>query len=86
MFYTAWGNGKTKRKVIHYIGTEVVGKPVRRIGSSSVKGTTVKRHLTIENINWVSEDLKLTGLGNLYVLSTPRISSMSTSRLYGSLN
>lgn len=42
-----WENGKTRQKVIRYIGKEVEGKPVRRISSSSVRITAVERHLEI---------------------------------------
>ena len=59
---SVWENGRTRQKVIHYIGKEVEGKPVRRIRSSSVKVTAVKKHLDIEIINRIAEDLKLTGL------------------------
>lgn len=59
---SVWENGKTRQKVIRYIGKEVGGKPVRRISSSSVNVTAVKRHLDIEIINKMVEELKLTGL------------------------
>ncbi len=42
-----WENGKTRQKVIKYIGKEVEGKPVRRISSSSVRINAVERHMEI---------------------------------------
>lgn len=59
---SVWENGKTRQKVIRYIGKEVEGKPVRRIASSSVKVKAVKRHLDIEIINRIAAELGITVL------------------------
>ena len=69
-------NGRTRQKVIRFIGKEVEGKPVRRISSSSLKVTAVKRHLDIEIIDRIAEELKLTGL-------SPEILMLVYSQLLG---
>ena len=55
-------DSKTMQKVISSIGKGVEGKPVRRISSSSVEVTAVKRHLDTETLNSIAEELKITGL------------------------
>ncbi len=59
---SVWENGRTRQRVIRYIGKEVEGKPVRRISSASVRVTAVKKHLDIEIIHRIAGDLNLTGL------------------------
>jgi predicted transcriptional regulator len=59
---SVWENGKTRQKVIRYIGKEVEGKPVKRIASSSVRVKAVKRHLDIEIINRITAELGITDL------------------------
>lgn len=57
-----WENGKTRQRVIRYIGKEVKGKTVRRIASSSLKVKAVKGHLDIEIINRIATDIGVTDL------------------------
>ena len=59
---SVWENGRTRQKVIRYIGKEVDGKPVRRVQSSSIKVQAVRKHLDIEIVHRIAGDLGLTGL------------------------
>jgi hypothetical protein len=44
---SVWENGKTKQKVIRYLGKEVDGKPVKRAKTSAIKVIAAKKHLDI---------------------------------------
>lgn len=54
-----WENGKSRQHVIKYLGKEIEGKPTRRTTTSDVTATTVKRHLDIEIIDHLAQELKL---------------------------
>jgi len=54
-----WENGKCRQHVIKYIGKEIEGKPTRRITTQDITATTVKRHLDVEIIDHLTEELGL---------------------------
>ncbi len=59
---SVWENGKTRQKVIKYLGKEVDGKPVKRVKTSSIKIIAAKKHLDIEIINHIASQLGITEL------------------------
>ena len=59
---SVWENGRTRQKVIRYIGKDVEGEVVRRIMSSSVQVQAVRKHLDIEIIHRIASDLGITSL------------------------
>ena len=59
---SVWENGKTRQKVIKYLGKEVDGKPVKRVKTSSIKVIAVKKHLDIEIINHIALELGITDI------------------------
>ena len=59
---SVWENGKTRQKVIKYLGKEVDGKPVKRVKTSSIKVTAAKKHLDIEIINHIASELGITDI------------------------
>ncbi len=59
---SVWENGKTKQKVIKYLGKEVDGKPVKRVKTSSIKIIAAKKHLDIEIINHIASELGITDI------------------------
>lgn len=54
-----WENGKPRQHVIKYLGKEVEGKTVRRISTADVKATSVKKHLDVEIIDHLADELGL---------------------------
>jgi len=54
-----WENGKSRQHVIKYLGKEIEGKPTRRTNTSDVTATTIKRHLDVEIIDHLAEELNL---------------------------
>ena len=54
-----WENGTCKQHYIKYIGKETEGKPTRRITTTNITATTIKRHLDVEIINHLTEELNL---------------------------
>ena len=59
---SVWENGKTRQKVIKYLGKEVDGKPVKRVKTSSIKIIAAKNHLDIEIINHIALELGITDI------------------------
>lgn len=52
-------NGKPRQHVIKYLGKEVEGKAVRKVSTQNVNVTSVKRHLDVEVINHLANELGL---------------------------
>ena len=52
-------NGKPRQHVIKYLGKEVEGKPVRKVSTQNVTITSIKRHLDIEIIDHLANELNL---------------------------
>ena len=52
-------NGKPRQHVIKYLGKEVEGKAVRKVSTQNVNVTSVKRHLDVEVINHLADELGL---------------------------
>ena len=59
---SVWENGKTKQKVIKYLGKDVDGKPVKRVKTSSIKIIAAKKYLDIEIINHIASELEITDI------------------------
>ena len=54
-----WENGRLRQHVIKYLGKEIDGKPAKRILSSNIKVKKVTRHLDVEIIDHIAEELGL---------------------------
>jgi transposase len=52
-------NGKPRQHVIKYLGKEVEGKAARKVFTNNVKITSVKRHLDVEIIDHLANQLEL---------------------------
>lgn len=52
-------NGKPRQHVLRYLGKEVEGKAVRKVFTNNVKVTSVKRHLDVEIIDQLTNQLGL---------------------------
>jgi hypothetical protein len=52
-------NGKPRQHVIKYLGKEVEGKAARKVFTNNVKITSVKRHLDVEIIDQLANQLGL---------------------------
>jgi transposase len=52
-----WENGKPRQHLIRYLGKEVEGKAVRRVSTSDVKITSIKRHLDVEILDHLANEL-----------------------------
>lgn len=52
-------NGKPRQHVIKYLGKEVEGKAVRKVFTNNIKVTSVKRHLDVEIIDQLANQLGL---------------------------
>jgi transposase len=52
-------NGKPRQHVIKYLGKEVEGKVTRKIPTTDMKITSVKRHLDVEIIDHIANELGL---------------------------
>ena len=57
-----WDHGRTRQKVIRYLGKDVEGKAVRRIRSSDLRIMAVRRHLDIEIIHHIAQNLGIAGI------------------------
>jgi transposase len=54
-----WENGKPRQHLIRYLGKEVEGKTVRRVSTSDMKVTSIKRHLDVEILDHLANELGL---------------------------
>jgi len=54
-----WENGRSRQHVIKYLGKEIDGKPAKRILSSNIRVKKVTRHLDVEIIDHIAEELGL---------------------------
>ena len=52
-----WENGKPRQHVIRYLGKEVEGKAVRKVSTQDVNVTSIKRHLDVEIIDHLANEL-----------------------------
>lgn len=57
-----WENGRPKQHVLKYLGKEVDGKPAKRLLSSNIKIKRITRHLDVEVIDHIAEELGLKDL------------------------
>jgi transposase len=79
-----WENGKPRQHLIKYLGKEVEGKAVRKVSTSDLKVTQIRRHLDVEIIDHLANELNLkqflpaTALVFVYsqLLERPSISKM----------
>lgn len=54
-----WENGKPRQHVIKYLGRDVEGKAVRKVSTADMKVTSVRRHLDVEIIDHLANELGL---------------------------
>ncbi|MGD0994979.1 MAG: hypothetical protein ABR909_05580 [Candidatus Bathyarchaeia archaeon] len=69
-----WENGKPRQHVIKYLGKEVEGKAVKKVSTSDLTVTQVRRHLAVEIIDHLANELNLKQL-----LPAPSYSSTPNS-------
>lgn len=62
-------NGKVKQKFIRYIGTEIDGKPAKRVFTKDIVVKDVKRSLDVLCIDSIAKELGITSIKNKYFLA-----------------
>jgi transposase len=64
-----WENGKTKQKVIKYLGKEVNEKIARRVSTLDLELQSIKQSIDVQAVHHISKKLGITNLENPYWLS-----------------
>ena len=62
-------NGKVRQKFIRYIGTEIEGKPEKRIFRSEIHVSGIKRSLDVLCIDSIARELGITSIKNKHFLA-----------------
>ena len=62
-------NGKVKQKFIRYLGTEIDGKPAKRVLTKDISVKNVKRSFDVLCIDSVAKELGITSIKNKYFLA-----------------
>ena len=62
-------NGKTKQKIVEYLGKKVKGKAVRSVSVGDLQVVEVKESLACEVIHGLAEELGIVRLGDPYLLA-----------------
>ena len=62
-------NGKVKQKFIRYLGTEIDGKPTKRVLTKDIKVKNIKRSLDVLSIDSIAQALGITSIENKYFLA-----------------